>query len=64
MSGWLLTDIALETCHCINSVRGGREGALAIKLDMTKAYHRVEWSCLQAMLSSLMVLDVASLVLC
>ena len=35
--------VAFEVMHCINQRRKGKEGLMAIKLDMTKAYDRVEW---------------------
>ena len=33
---------AFEVMHCINQRRKGKEGLMAIKLDMSKAYDRVE----------------------
>ena len=35
--------VAFETMHCINGKRKGNEGLMALKLDMSKAYNRVEW---------------------
>ena len=34
--------VAFEVMHCINQRRKGKEGLMAIKLDMSKAYNRVE----------------------
>ena len=34
--------VAFETMHFINQKRKGKQGLMAIKLDMSKAYDRVE----------------------
>ena len=49
VSGRLITDnvlVAFETMHHKNQKRKGKEGLMAIKLDMSKAFNRVEWDCL------------------
>mgnify|MGYP004716037143 CR=1 FL=1 len=35
--------IAHECIHFVKNKRFGRDGYVAIKLDMSKAYDRVEW---------------------
>ncbi|KAL0288473.1 UNVERIFIED_CONTAM: hypothetical protein Scaly_2729500 [Sesamum calycinum] len=54
--GRLITDnvlVAFEINHFLNSRRGGREGHVSIKLDMSKAYDRIEWKYLEGILSKL-----------
>lgn len=51
--GRQITDIVLvafETMHCIDQRRKGKKGLMAIKLDMSKAYDRVEWAFLEVMM--------------
>ena len=42
--------VAFETMHCIDQRKKGKEARMAIKLDMSKAYDRVEWVYLEAMM--------------
>ncbi|KAK9995768.1 hypothetical protein SO802_020454 [Lithocarpus litseifolius] len=49
VNGRLITDnvlIVFETMHHINQRKGGSKGEMALKLDMSKAYDRLEWTCL------------------
>ena len=45
--------VAFETMHCIDMRRKGKEVLMAVKLDMSKAYDRVEWSYLEAIMRRL-----------
>ncbi|GAA0141693.1 hypothetical protein LIER_02777 [Lithospermum erythrorhizon] len=52
----LITDnilLAYEAHHVLKSRKSGGEGYMSIKLDMLKAYDRVEWFFLRAMLIKL-----------
>lgn len=42
--------VAFETMHCIDQRRKGKEALMAVKLDMSKVYNRVEWSYLEAIM--------------
>ena len=53
MPGQLISDnvvVAFETMHTIGKRKKGKEGLMAIKLDMSKAYDRVEWGYLEAII--------------
>ena len=54
--GRIITDnilIAYECVHKIKNKRAGQTGLCALKLDMNKAYDRVEWSFLRGMMLTL-----------
>ncbi|XP_050248972.1 uncharacterized protein LOC126696245 [Quercus robur] len=54
--GRLITDnvlVAYEMMHHISQKKSGRMGDLALKLDMSKAYNRVEWIWLEKIMQKL-----------
>jgi hypothetical protein len=54
--GRLITDnvlIAFEALHTMDSRLSGKEGYMALKLDMSKAYDRVEWNFLELIMRRL-----------
>ncbi|KAL0009325.1 hypothetical protein SO802_010827 [Lithocarpus litseifolius] len=56
VNGRLITDnvlVAFETMHHINQRKGDSKGEMAIKLDMSKAYDRLEWTCLEKIMEKL-----------
>jgi hypothetical protein len=44
---------AYETLHTMNSNLTGKQGFMALKLDMSKAYDHVEWSFLEGVMCRL-----------
>lgn len=51
--GRLISDnslLAVEVGHFLHNKRSGKEGYFALKLDLSKAYDRVEWSFLETMM--------------
>ena len=56
----LITDnvlIAYETLHAMHGRKKGKKGALALKLDVSEAYDRVEWAFLRGMMVRLGFLE-------
>ena len=56
LHGRLITDnviVAFETMHPISQKKGGKIGEMALKLDMSKAYDRVKWACLDKLMEKL-----------
>ena len=54
--GRMITDnvlLAYEMTHYMQTKRGGQESFAAVKLDMSKAYDRVEWLFLKMMMDRL-----------
>ena len=54
--GRLISDnilVAYELTHFMKQKKKGKEGHAVVKLDMSKAYGRVEWPFLQAMMAKL-----------
>ena len=45
--------VTFETMHCINQWSKGKEGLMAIKLDMSKAFDQIEWSCIERIMEKL-----------
>lgn len=54
--GRLITDnilVAFETLHHMQHQKAARMGSMALKLDMSKAYDRVEWKYLQRVMEQM-----------
>ena len=45
--------VAFENMHHINQKKAENKGEMTLKLDMSKAYDRVEWSCLDKIMEKL-----------
>ena len=59
--GRLITDnvlVAYEALHMMHGRRKGKTGNLAFKLDVSKAYNRVEWSFLKQIMMKLGLPDL------
>ena len=56
VSKYLITEnvlVAYETMYHISHKRKGKVKGIALKLDMSKAYNRVEWKCLEKIMLKL-----------
>lgn len=53
VSGRLISNnvlVAFENMHTFRQKRVGKKGFMVVKLDMSKAYDRVEWQIIKEML--------------
>ena len=56
VSGRLITNnvlVAYETLHTMHARKKGKKGTLALKLDISRAYDRVEWQFLQGIMEKM-----------
>ena len=54
--GRLITDnvlLAYETLHAMHTRKKGKKGSLSLKLDISKAYDRMEWPFLKGIMEKL-----------
>ena len=54
--GRLITDnvlVAYETLHTMHGRKKGKKGSMALKLDISKVYDRVEWNFLRGIMEKL-----------
>ena len=45
--------MAYESLHTMHARKKGKKGALALKLDVSKAYDRVEWQFLKGIMEKM-----------
>lgn len=45
--------VAIEIMHYLNNKREGKESFMAVKLDMSKTFDRVEWGFIKAVMEKL-----------
>ncbi|MCI24038.1 RNA-directed DNA polymerase (Reverse transcriptase) [Trifolium medium] len=50
--------IAIEVIHALKRKTKGRKGELALKIDISKAYDKVDWGFLRGVLSKMGFSDV------
>ena len=46
-------NLAFETLHCVKNHNSGQTCFMALKLDMSKAYDRIEWNYLQKLMEKM-----------
>jgi hypothetical protein len=57
----MITDnilLAYEITHMMHKKKGGRDGMVGVKLDMSKAYDCVEWNFLERIMGKLGFADM------